>query len=140
MGKKLTEDQIKKIKALHGMGMSDRQIGEFLGLARTTCYAVTSGKRDAYNQVSRESRLKRRTPEQAVQLAIETPEAPRRLAGDPCHVITGDDVKAAILAAIGDTIKAEKKNAWGMIYSAVRQAIQDAQKGGGADGDPLQDV
>lgn len=140
MGKKLTEDQIKKIKALHGMGMSDRQIGEFLGLSRTTCYAVNSGKREAYNQVSRENMRKRRTQEQAVQLAIETPEAPRRLAGDPCHVITGDDVKAAILAAIGDTIKAEKKNAWGMIYSAVRQAIQDAQKGGGADGDPLQDV
>ena len=139
MGKKLTEDQIKKIKALHGMGMSDRQIGEFLGLARTTCYAVTSGKRDAYNQASQE-RKKRRTPEQAVQLAIETPEAPRRMADDPRHVIAGDDVKAAILAAIGDTIKAEKKNAWGMIYSAVRQAIQDAQKGGGADGDPLQDV
>ncbi|MBR4334187.1 MAG: hypothetical protein IKP72_16050 [Clostridia bacterium] len=140
MGKKLTEDQIRKIKALHGMGMNDRQIGEFLGLARTTCYAVNSGKREAYNQVSRENMRKRRTQEQAVHLAIETPEEPRRLADDPCHVITGDDVRAAILAAIGDTIKAEKKNAWGMIYSAVRQAIQDTQKGGGADGDPLQDV
>lgn len=126
-GRTLTKEDEKKILLLNGMGMKGPQIADFLGLGKSTVYGVVNGKRQEYNENAR----KRRTPETAVQMTMETPEAPRRLEGDPNHVLMPAGITAEDIRKI---IKDEKKNAWGLIYSAVLQAIKDAGKGGGDDG------
>lgn len=137
-GRTLSPDDEKKILTLSEMGMKGQQIADFLGLSRTTVYAVVNGKRQEYNENAR----KRRTPETAVQLTMETPEAPRRLEGDPHHLIITPEIREQLQLAVGagvwdaaqQLIAKEKKNTWGLIYSAVLQAMRDGRKGGGQDG------
>lgn len=132
-GRTLSKEDESKILVLAGMGMKKNQIAEFLGLGRSTVYGVMNGKREEYNERSRQ----RRTPETAVQLAMETPETPRRLEGDPAHVLSPAGITPEDIRQI---IKDEKKNAWGLIYSAVLQAVRDAGKGGGQDGSQEEDA
>ena len=146
-GKVLTEKEIERIRILAGVGMKTTQIAEFMGLGRSTVYGVVTDKRDGYNEQSRKVKAAIRHPEQALmqaqeQLRMETPETPRSMPGDPHHVLMAagirpEDLAAAIRDNVKDALAAvirdEKKNAWGMVYSAMLQAIRDAKKGGQAD-------
>lgn len=148
-GKTITREDERKIMTLTEMGMKPAQIAAFLGLGKTTVYGVANGTREENNQRLRQRRAAARPedtaaqavyrPEEAVQMAIETPAAPRQLPGDPAHILVGQAVRQAILDAAQELIRAEKQKAWRLVYAAMLQAIRDsrAPAGGAEDGDSL---